>query len=65
MRINYIVFEKSRRGGEYTRESVAFTHYGRSEDNRIEDGIVARLQDAYGLDWTGASNGVRIERRES
>lgn len=42
MRITYIVFEKSRRGGEYVRESVSFNHYGRSECNRLEDDIVAR-----------------------
>lgn len=63
MRINYVVYEKSRRGGEYIRESVAFNHYGRSECNRLEGEVVARLQDAYGLDWTGATNGIRIERR--
>ena len=62
-RVNYTVFEKSRRGGEYIRESVSFNHYGMSEDNRLEDAIVGRLQDAYGLDWSGAINGVRIERR--
>ncbi len=62
MRITYTIFEKSRRGGEYVRGQIAFNHYGRSEDNRLEDRVVADLQNDYGLDWTGA-NGIRIEDR--
>jgi hypothetical protein len=44
---------------------VAFNHYGRGEDNRLEDRIVSDLQSDYGLDWTGDTHGIRVERREA
>jgi hypothetical protein len=65
MRVTYTIFEKSRRGGEYVRGQVAFNHYGRGEDNRLEDRIVSDLQSDYGLDWTGDTHGIRVERREA